>query len=111
MNLKEIPVVIAKQTRYQFSVLLDGVRYYVEIYYNKRVDTWMMNLKDATQAAIVYGIPLLTNVINPITRFKFDGVLQFGDFTVLDALGIGADATFFNFGEDVSLFYLSINDG
>lgn len=108
MSLREVPLVVATLTEYEFSLVLDGTRYYLEFHYNGRIDTWFSTLKDSNKQVLVAGIPCLTNVENMFTRFKIDNVLPFGDTIVLDSNALGNDPTFENFGLDVSMFYASI---
>jgi len=108
LSLKEVPLVVASVTEYEFSLVLDGVRHYLEFHYNKRIDTWFVTLKDSDKNILIAGIPCLTNVENMFTRFKFDDLLPFGDTIVLDVNNFGQDPTFYNFGLDVSMFYVSL---
>lgn len=108
MSLREVPLIVATLEEYEFSLVLDGVRYYLEFHYNSRIDTWVCTLKDSNKQILIAGIPCLTNVERMFTRFKLDNVLDFGDTIVLDSNGLGNDPTFENFGLDVSMFYASM---
>ena len=108
MSLQELPLVVATLTEYEFSLVLDGTRYYLEFHYNGRIDTWFASLKDSNKQVLIHGIPCLTSVENMFTRFKLDNVLPFGDTIVLDSNGLGGDPTFLNFGLNISMFYASI---
>ncbi len=103
----ELAIVNQDQTSYQFSSNYDGTRFYVQMDYNKRNDTWYSTIKNADQEIILAGVANLTNVQGMTKRFAIDGLFPYGDLLVADSNDMGQDPTWENYGDDVSLFYVS----
>lgn len=108
MSTKELSILNKKETNYEFSSNLDGVRYYLQFRYNTRNDTWHLTLKDANKDVLLAGIPCLTNVDAMITQYALDDVLGLGDIVIADSVDGKNDPSFDNFGDTVSAFYTSI---
>lgn len=108
MSTTALAIVNQGPDRYEFNTNFDGVRYFLTWQYNKRNDTWYLDIRDANQTPILLGLPALTNAQNLTHRFVIDDFLPAGEIMIADVNGDGADGSFENFGETVSAFYLSI---
>lgn len=108
MSTKELAIINQGPDRYEFSSGFDGVRYLLTFSYNRRNDTWYLNIEDANKTRILTGLAVLTNTQNMTNRFVLDDFLPGGDFLVSDINGNGVDPSYLNFGDTVSAFYLSV---
>lgn len=88
-------------------VELDGVVYRLRFYWNDRLGTWLLDLRDASENAILLGIPIFTGYpLNYFTIDRIEGAPR-GIFMVLDTTGQNQKADKDNFGKDVLLLYFS----
>lgn len=90
---------------YTFDTVLDEITYYFRVYWNGRDEAWFLDVYDADQQAIAYGIKIVlgTNlgrtVDHPLTR---QGML-----VAIDRSGEGRDATFDDLGDRVVVLHLT----
>ena len=108
MSTKELAVVNQGPVSYEFSSAFDGQRYYIQFDYNRRNDTWYMDLKDSDRVTVLAGLACLTNVELMIGKFALDDTFVFGDMLIADSVGAKLDPTYENFGDQVSAFYTSV---
>ena len=108
MTTKSLAIVNQGPDRYEFNTNFDGTRYFLIWQYNKRNDTWYLDIKDSENNPILTGLPALTDAQNLTHRFVLDGFLPAGEILISDINGDGVDPSYDNFGETVSAFYLSI---
>jgi len=109
LSVRELAIINQGPEYYEFSSNFDGVRYYLVFNYNRRNDTWYMDLKDATRQTLLAGLACLTDTQFLVTRFGLDNVLWAdGEILISDSTGEGEDPSYLNFGAEVSAFYLSI---
>jgi hypothetical protein len=105
----EIAIIHEGPTLYQFASNFDGLRYYIDLLYNPRNDTWYMTVKDSDLDILLGGLPCLTNVQGMTIRFGLSDVFPLGDLICIDTNNNGADPSFQNFGDSVSCFYTSVS--
>jgi len=105
----EIEIIHQGPELYQFASNFDGERYYIEMQYNERNDTWYMNVKDSNLETLLSGLPNLTNVKGLTFRFSIETIFPVGDLVVLDSNENGIDPSFTNYGDSVSCFYTSVS--
>lgn len=108
MSTTELAIVNQGPNRYEFNSNFDGTRYFITVQYNKRNDTWYLDIKDADSNPILIGLPALTDIQNLTHRFVIDNFLPAGEILISDINGDGLDPSFKSFGDTVSAFYLSI---
>jgi hypothetical protein len=104
-TLYEIAIPVASGTYYQVQTTLDQISYNLHFRYNKRNQTWYMDLFNELNEPVLYGLACLTNVINLIGRFVIIDFMQTGDIIVLDINGQGRDPTYDNFGSETGPYY------
>lgn len=108
MSTKELAIINQGPDRYEFSSGFDGVRYILTFSYNRRNDTWYLNIEDGNKTRILTGLVVLTNSQDISGRFVLDDFLVGGEFLISDINANGDDPSFLNFGDTVSAFYLSV---
>jgi hypothetical protein len=108
MSTKQLAIINQGPKRYEFSTSFDGVRYFFTFQYNKRNDTWYLDIKDIDRTPILTGLAGLTNSQFMTSRFVIDDFLPFGEILIGDTSGAGNDPSYENFGDSVSAFYLSV---
>ena len=108
MSMTQLAIINQGPDRYEFNTNFDGVRYFLTFQYNKRNDTWYLDIKNADQIPILLGLPALTNSQNLAHRFVIDDFLPVGEIMIADINGDGIDPSYENFGDTVSSFYLSV---
>jgi len=107
-STKELQIVNQGPSSYQFSSNLDGVNIYLLFNYNRRNDTWYLDLLDSQLDNLLTGIPCLSNVDQLASRFSLDNVFILGDIIIADSSTDKDDPSYENFGDYVSAFYTSI---
>lgn len=100
MALFKIPFNRANRN-YSAQATLDGINYAFRIRYNRRMDSWVMDIKDQ-----VYGI-LIIGGVDLLGQHKHKDVPQ-GEMRVLDVEGLGRDPALDNFGDSVIISYESV---
>ena len=108
MSTRELAIVTQGPVSYEFSSGFDGQRYYLQFDYNRRNDTWYMDLKDADRVTVLAGLACLTNVELLIGRFALDDTFVFGDILIADSVAARLNPSYDNFGDVVSAFYTSV---
>ena len=108
-STKELAIVNKGPSSYQFSSNLDGVNIYLLFNYNRRNDTWYLDLLDEKLTNLLTGIPCLSNVEQMASRFSLDDVFILGDIVIADSSANKEDPSYENFGDYVSAFYTSIS--
>lgn len=103
-----ITIPVASSPYYQVQTTLDQINYNLHIRWNKRIETWFLDIFDTDQNPILYGIACLTNVPGLIGRFVVQGFMQNGDIMIIDVNGRGKDPNYESFGAETGPFYLSI---
>lgn len=88
---------------YRFQLDLEGRIYFFEFTFNTRMNLWVMDIQDQSQADLVRGIPLLVGV-SLLDAYTSDA-LPPGTFVLLDLTGKGREADRENFGIDLKLYY------
>jgi hypothetical protein len=107
MTTLALPIENRNNVNYEFSSGYDGERFYIELNYNTRNDTWYCTVKNADLDILLSGIANLTGENGLTFRFALDEVFTFGDILTADSNGTGLDPTWENYGESVSLYYVS----
>ncbi|RZL29678.1 MAG: hypothetical protein EOP64_00300 [Sphingomonas sp.] len=88
---------------YNFSIVLSGTRYGIEVRYNTRDARWRLSLYDAGGAAILLGLPMLTG--RSITDQYRTYPVPPGVLAVIDTTGNDTPATLGSFLTTHALVY------
>jgi len=110
MELTSIDVPINEESFYQVQVFLDEEKYNLRFHWNKRNETWKMDVFDTENNPILYGLACLVGNTGMVRRFAIPGLLPYGEIMTLDVNGLGHDPTYENFGDRTGPFYLSVFD-
>lgn len=108
MALIEIPLPNADPS-FSFNTELDGKTYYFTFRWNGRIENWVFDLYDSLKEPIQLGNPFISGFAllkQNKSKSKPPGLLYARDMT-----GSGANATRFNIGRDIKLFYLEDSSG
>jgi hypothetical protein len=90
------------QDNYQFSIVISGILYFLDIIYNVRTSRYTLNILDSDKVSLVSGLPILTNV--PLTNnFKYLEIPP-GDFIALSPSD-NENAELGDLGDKVELYY------
>lgn len=89
---------------YRFTVTLTGVVYTLTFRYNTRMDRWALDVADASNNALLVGVPLLIER-DLIGRFVISG-LPPGTLFAADFTNQDTQPTRFSFGTDHGLIYV-----
>ena len=88
---------------YQFSIQLESKTYVLGFTYNDLMQRWFLRIADSYNNTLVSQIPIAVNW-PLLTRFKKSG-LPPGKFLAYDTSGKGQEATKFDLGDRVRLYY------
>jgi len=102
MSIIEIPV-RSDIPFYDMEITLERTAYFLEFYFNKRKDRWMMDILNQEKMPILVGTPLLTNV-ELLDKFAFEDTPP-GLFLVLDLEGEQLNPGRNDLGDRVKLIY------
>ena len=94
----KIPVTRAKRN-YSFQSNIDGVNYKFNIRYNRRLDSWVMDINDQVQ-----GIHLVGGV-DILAQHKHNDIPQ-GEMRLDDLEGRNRDPQLSTFGDSIILTYV-----
>jgi hypothetical protein len=83
---------------YSFQSNIDGVNYKFKIRYNRRLDSWIMDINDE-----VHGIRLIGGV-DILAQHKHNNIPQ-GEMRMVDLEGKNRDARLSTFGDSIILTY------
>ena len=85
---------------YEFSIILNEEIYYFHIYYNDRMDRYLLNILDSAKEQLVTGLPILTDVV--LTDY-----LKYLEIPQGDIIASGEDnnAGYELLGNEVRLYY------
>lgn len=103
----ELPI-FTNTPSYKYTTEIEGSIYQFQFYFNVRMDRWFMDIMTPASERIISGIPMLTNV-DLIGRFR-DTRLPAGYFAVFDNTGKNRNPSFDNFGTDIKLYYLTVDE-
>jgi len=92
---------------YNFRIDLDEVVYKLTIKFNERMNTWFMDVSNDEDEALIYGIPLLSEVdLLPIQKPE---TFPPGDFVLAHETIDFENAIRETLGREVNLFYNEAN--
>lgn len=109
-TLSTIEIPIAEDTFYQVQVFLDEEKYNLRFRWNRRNETWYMDVFDIENNPILYSQPCLAGGGGMTYRFFITDLMPYGDILTLDINGLGKDPTFEDFGDKTGPFYVSVFD-
>jgi hypothetical protein len=93
----KIPVTRASRN-YSFQANMDGINYKFKIRYNRRMNSWIMDINDE-----VHGIHLVGGV-DVLAQHKHNNIPQ-GEMRLVDLEGQGRDPQLETFGDSIILTY------
>lgn len=88
---------------YRFKITLEGVIYTLRFNYNTRMARWMMDICDASNNALVLGLPVLLER-NIAGQYAFTGLPE-NVFFSTDDTNQGNQPTRLSFGTTHTLWY------
>lgn len=103
MALVQLPV-SSGRANYEFKTTLDGVRYTLAFRWNERAGRWIMDIKTASGAVIVAGIPLLSGV-DFLAQLKEVKSLPQGNLFILSLVDENSSPGRDDLGVNVLLMY------
>ncbi len=87
---------------------LDNKKYTFKFRYNKRNDTWYLQLLNDLNEVLIGAKPCLSNVIQYTGRLNRNA-LPIGDIIFVDVSVTGLDCTQENFGDAIKLYYQNVD--
>lgn len=90
--------------QYSFQITLTGVIYNFQIYFNGRMNRWILNINDSSGNQILSGVPVLIerNLTGQYGTLKIPA----GVFLAADNTNQGTQPTQYSFGIDHSMYYI-----
>jgi len=92
---------------YQFNILLQDTRYIFRIFFNERIEKWILDIKDNNNDPILMGIPLLTGAALT-SRFVDSRLLDIKYLTIINSINAGGEVTKDNLGVNTFLILYSL---
>lgn len=88
----------------KFKMTLSGTIFSLKVYFNVRMNRWLMNISDSQANQILVGVPIL--IQRSLTSQYPTLALPAGQFICTDDTGLGNQPTQYSFGQTNTLYYL-----
>jgi len=92
---------------YQFNILLQNTRYIFRIFFNERIEKWILDIKDNNNDPILMGIPLLIGA-SLTKRFVDPRLSNIKQLTMINSINAGGEVTKDNLGINTFLVLYSV---
>lgn len=103
-----LPIRADGTPHYSFEVVLEGIAYKFEFRWNVRGEFWVFDIADGAGTVLVTGQRVVVD-LPLLGRYKFEG-LPTGSLFAVDTSGAGEDPTLDDFGNRVTLVYLTAEE-
>jgi len=100
-TITEVPLSPTPQT---FSIALVGVTYNFKVFWNEQNNSWILNISDSNDNAIISGIPLITGA-DLLAQYAYLGIG--GQLVVQTDNDPDAIPTLDNLGENSHLYFIT----
>lgn len=89
---------------YELTLTLNSVVFILRFYFNTRLNSWVMQLKDSTGTVILGGVPVQTNV-SIIAQYIYDN-FPLGEVVPIDETGEERNPGEEDLGNDIKMIYV-----